>query len=138
MTSSPSPQAAAEVLPQFTLSPYPFTVDPLRYISNTGPDGCNYQSIVVITKDLTRKPVKGIAFKITGTSIDEVDYTGSVPRFGDGSFELVLGAVPHQDQYTIQVLNRNGGQISDVITVATHTDCKQNVVVVTFVQNHDY
>jgi hypothetical protein len=139
VTSSPTVKPEA-TQPQYTLSPFAFTVDPLRYIANSGPDGCNWQSIVVITKDLAHNPVKGIAFRVTGGggNIDEVDYTGNVPRFGDGSFELVLGTVPREDQFTIQVLSRNGQQISDTVTIGTHTDCKQNVVVVTFVQNHEY
>jgi hypothetical protein len=125
---------------QYTLSPFPFTVDPIRYTSNTGTDGCNWQSVAGSVTDLQGKPIKGLAIRVTGSNgnIDEVHYTGTEPRYGDSGFEVFLGAIPRVDQYTVQLLGRTGSPISDTVTIESHTGCKENVVIVHFVQNHPY
>ncbi len=137
-TEPPTPAVSA--VPQFTLSPFPFTVQPIRYQANSGKEGCNWQSIAGSAVDLAGKPIGGLAIHVTGSNgnIDEVDHTGTAPKFGVGGFEVFLGATPHEDQYSIQLLGRTGTPISDAVAVETHTDCKQNVVVVTFVENHPY
>ncbi|MEP7287525.1 MAG: hypothetical protein ABI947_17340 [Chloroflexota bacterium] len=126
--------------PQFTLSPFPFTVEPGRYSANKSPDACNWQSIAGSVTDLAGKPIKGLAIRVTGSNgnIDEVHYTGTEPRFGESGFEVFLGAIPRQDQYTVQLLGRTGAPVSDTVTVQTHTGCNENVVIVNFVQNHSY
>jgi hypothetical protein len=127
-------------LPEYTLSPFPFTVEPIKYTSNTGPEGCSWQSIAGSVVDLAGNPVKGMAIRVTGSNgnIDEVNYTGTQPRFGEGGFEIFLGAIPRQDQYTVQLLARTGTPISDTIPIQSRSGCKDNVVVIRFVQNHAY
>jgi hypothetical protein len=126
--------------PQYTLSPFPFTVEPIKYTANTGPEGCSWQSIAGSVVDLAGNPVKGMAIRVTGSNgnIDEVNYTGTQPRYGESGFEVFLGAIPREDQYTVQLLARTGTPISDTVPVQTRTGCKDNVVVIRFVQNHAY
>jgi hypothetical protein len=133
-------EAAAQPSSQFTQSPFPFTVDPIRYTPNTGQDACNWQSVAGSVTDMQGKPIKGLAIRVTGSNgnIDEVHYTGTETRYGESGFEVFLGAIPRVDQYTVQLLGRTGSPISDTVTIETRTGCKENIVIVHFVQNHPY
>ncbi len=126
--------------PQYTLSPFPFTVKSVLYVANSTKEGCDWQSIAGSVLDLSNKPIKGLAVRVTGANgnIDEIDYSGTKPNFGESGFEIFLGAKPVDDQYTVQLIGRTGSPISDTITVETHTSCDENIVVVNFVQNHAY
>jgi hypothetical protein len=133
-------ESVAVTLPQYTLSPFPFTAKPLKYTANTTRDGCQWQSIAGTVVDLAGKPIKGLAIRVAGSggNIDEVHYSGTAPNFGESGFEVFLGAIPREDQYTIQLLGRTGAPISDTINITTHVSCDENVVIVNFVQNHPY
>jgi hypothetical protein len=125
--------------PNYTASPYAFTVDPIRFIANTSSDTCNYQSIVVLALDLDNKPAKGVVAHITQTpNMDEFDPLNQHTTAGDNSLEVSLGATPRQDQYTVQLVSRTGTPISDAVIVPTKATCDQNISVVTFIQNHTY
>lgn len=130
----------APTQPPFTLSPFPFTVKPLKFTANTTQDGCQWQSIAGSVVDMSNKPIKGLAIRVTGSNgnIDEVLYSGTETRFGEGGFEVFLGATPREDDYTIQLLGRTGAPISDAINIKTRATCDQNVVIVSFTQNHPY
>jgi hypothetical protein len=133
-------ESVAAPLPQYTLSPFPFTVKPIRFTANTTKDSCQWQSIAGTVVDLAGKPIKGLAIRVAGSNgnIDEVHYSGTALTFGESGFEVFLGAIPREDQYTIQLLGRTGAPISDTIEITTRTGCEQNVVIVNFVQNHPY
>ncbi len=131
---------ARPTLPQYTQSPFPFTIKPIRYTANTTKDACQWQSIAGTVVDLEGKPIKGLAIRVSGSNgnIDEVHYSGTESRYGEGGFEVFLGPVPREDRYTVQLLGRTGSPISDTITVDTRSSCNENVAVVGFVQNHAY
>jgi hypothetical protein len=131
---------SAPTQPLYTLSPFPFTVKPLKFTANATQDGCQWQSIAGSVVDMSNKPIKGLAIRVTGSNgnIDEVHYSGTETRFGEGGFEVFLGATPREDQYTIQLLGRTGAPISDAINIQTKSSCDQNVVIVSFTQNHPY
>ncbi len=130
--------------PQFTRSPFPFTVDSIKFITNTGRDGCQWQGIVGTVLNTQGEPIRGLAVRITGSggNIDEFHYTGQTPnqqtKLGDAGFEAFLGATPREDKYTVQLLGRTGAPISELVAIETKVGCQQNVVVITFVQNHAY
>ena len=136
--------AITDTASKFTPSPFAFTVKPVRYTSHTGKEGCNWQSIAGSVVDLAGKPIKGLAVHITGSggNVDEVHYSGNFTdtagRFGEGGFEAFLGGIARDDQYTLQLLGPTGSPISDLVNDQTKSDCKQNVTVVNFVQNHGY
>ncbi|HVO41405.1 MAG TPA: hypothetical protein VMT34_02225 [Aggregatilineales bacterium] len=135
----PPARTAATVHPQYTLSQFPFTVNPVHYVANTTKEGCNWQSIVITALDLEDKPAKGVVAHVSQPpNLDEYDPLNQHSQIGDNTFEVLLGSTPRDDQYTIQLVNRTGGPISDLVTVPTKSACDQNVVVVTFVQNHPY
>lgn len=133
-------ESVAATLPQYTLSPFPFTVKPIKFAANTTQDGCQWQSIAGTVVDLAGKPIKGLAIRVAGSNgnIDEVHYSGTALTFGESGFEVFLGAIPREDQYTVQLLGRTGAPISDTINITTRIGCDQNVVIVNFVQNHPY
>jgi hypothetical protein len=132
--------ARAATQPQYTLSPFPFTVKPVKFTSNTTKEGCDWQSIAGTVLDLSGRPIKGLAVRVTGSNgnIDEVQYSGTELRFGDSGFEVFLGAKPREDEYTVQLLGRTGAPISETVTINTKATCDQNVALVNFVQNHPY
>ncbi len=136
------PALAPTAGPQFTVAPFPFTVASVKYIANDNDSGCQWQSIAGTVVDMAGKPIKGIAVHLTGSSgnVDEFAYTGDDKgiRYGNGGFEIFVGAITREDQYTVQLLYKTGTPISDAINVKTHTDCKENIVFVSFTQNHAY
>jgi hypothetical protein len=125
--------------PVYTPSQFPFTVNPIRYVANTTKEGCNWQSIIITALDMSNKPAQGVVAHVSQPpNLDEYDPLNQHSQLGDNSFEVLLGSTPRDDQYTVQLVNRTGGAISDAISVPTKSSCDQNVAVVTFVQNHPY
>ena len=139
ITISPAPSVRSTARPAFTQSAFPFTVNPIRYVANTTKEACNWQSIVITALDLDSKPVKNILAHVVGApSIDEFDPLNQHSQIGDNTFEVLLGAVPQANEYTVQLVSRTGSPISDIVNVQTKTACNENVAVVTFAQNHPY
>lgn len=134
-TSSP----IIEATPQFTRSPFPFTAS-IAYQPNATAEGCDWQSIAGVTFDLQGKPLPGLALRITSADnqIDEVQYSGKEKRFGDSGFEVYIGNKAQVNNFTVQLLGRTGQPISELLTVTTHDTCNENVLFITFQQNHSY
>lgn len=130
---------AATASPQFTRSPRPFTAS-LAYQQNATNDGCAWQSIAGSVVDTQGIPVKGLAVRITSAdeSIDEVHFSGEQPRFGESGFEIFLGTTPEVGQYTVRLLGRTGQVVSEDLLVVTRDTCEENVLVISFAQNHGY
>jgi hypothetical protein len=124
---------------QFTRSPFAFTAS-IAYQGNTTNEGCDWASIAGATFDLQGKPLPGLALRITSedSSVDEVQYSGKEKRYGDSGFEVYLGDKPQAENFTVQLLGRTGQPISDLLTITTHDTCTENVVFITFQQNHSY
>jgi hypothetical protein len=136
-----TPSAATPEQPQaqFTRSLFPFTAA-VNYQQNVTAEGCNWHSIAGAIFDLQGKPLPGLALRITSQdlSIDEYHYSGQQKRFGESGFEAYLGAAPKATRYIVQLLGRTSQPISDSISVTTRTSCEQNVVFITFQQNHSF
>jgi hypothetical protein len=125
--------------PQYTRSLFPFTAT-VSYQQNATAEACNWQSIAGAVFDLQGNPVPGLALRITSQdqSIDEYHYTGQQKRFGESGFEAYLGASPRAGRFTVQLLGRTSQPISDSIQITTRTTCEENVVFITFQQNHSF
>lgn len=125
--------------PQFTRSAFPFTAS-ISYQANTTKEGCAWWSVAGSVIDLQGNPLPGLALKITSDdqSVDEVQFSGKEKRFGDSGFEVYLGDKPQVGNFTVQLLGRTGQPISDLLTITTHDTCAENVLVITFQQNHSY
>lgn len=129
--------------PNYTRSPFPFTVEVIRYEQYDGTEACNWQSVAGAVTDLSAQPIAGIAIQIISAdgAINEFHYTGDqdgARRFGTGGFEIYLGDQPARGAYTIQLRGRSGAAISEPILVETRAECEENVTIIRFVQNHLY
>jgi hypothetical protein len=142
VSTQPQQAVPPTAAPLFTESPFPFTVASVKYIANENESACQWLSVGGSIVDMSGKPIKGIAIHVTGSSgsVDEFGYTGDDKglRYGNGGFEVFLGAIPREDQYTVQLLSRTGTPISEAVNVTTRTGCSENVVFVSFAQNHAY
>src|SRR5258708_36285657 len=63
LTAAPAVTDAAS---KYTPSPFAFTVKPARYISHSGKEGLNWQSIARSVRALEGKPANGRARCLTG------------------------------------------------------------------------
>jgi len=124
--------------PRFTQAAVPFTVKSIDYQPNRTSDNYKWSSIAGTVSDIQGVPLKGVAVSVMGGggTIDETHFSGQESRFGDSGFEVFLGSQPRVDTYTVQLLSKTNSPLSDSVTVRTRADCKQNVVVVNFQQNH--
>ncbi len=137
--SDSTPDPAQNILSvTVTRSPFPFTVQPVRYEANTGDQGCQWLSIAGTITDLNGRALVGLAVEINGDNFHNVQFSGSAARWGAGGFEFNLGAAPRSAAYTLRVLGPTGGPISEVIYVDTGNTCQSNVAIVDFIQNHTY
>ena len=75
---------------------------------------------------------------VEGGGLNLDGFTGSFPAYGPGGYELVLGNTPvnTSDVYRIQLRTAVGQPLSDVYVIPTFADCKKNLVLANFVQNH--
>ena len=135
-----STQNSAQTTPPLsvTRSPFPFTVEPVRYEANENDQGCQWLSIAGIITDLNGRAITGLAIEINGDEFHNVQFSGSAARWGASGFEFNLGAAPRSATYTLRVLGPTGGPISEVIFVTTGNTCQSNIAIVDFIQNHPY
>ena len=124
---------------QFTRSPFAFTAS-IAYQKNTTNEACDWASIAGATFDLQGNPLPGLALRVTSadSSVDEVQYSGKEKRFGDSGFEVYLADKPQVNNFTVQLLGRTGQPISELLNITTHDTCEENVLFITFQQNHGY
>jgi hypothetical protein len=135
---TPTPISSA---PIYTPSPSAFTAGPIIYTTNGSDTKCQYQGIRGSVVDLQGNPLDGLTLRFTGGDnkrVDEFKFTNQPPTLGKGNFEIILGAEPREETFTVQLLSKTGAPISDIIQVKTRTGCNQNVAIVNFVQNHQY
>jgi len=127
-----------------TRSPYPFSLNAIRYQAHDGSEGCRWQSLAGLVLNLQGQPRTreegSLTVRITSAdgNIDEFHYTGEQPKFGPSGFEAFLGTTPRVGDYTVQLLGITGVPISEKVTVQARSGCDENVVVVEFIQNYIY
>ncbi|MFQ3534465.1 MAG: hypothetical protein SNJ58_01175 [Aggregatilineales bacterium] len=127
-----------------TRSPYPFSLNAIRYQAHDGSEGCRWQSLAGLVLNMQGQPRTreegSLTVRITSAdgNIDEFHYTGEQPKFGPSGFEAFLGTTPRVGDYTVQLLGITGVPISEKVTVQARSGCDENVVVVEFIQNYIY
>ncbi len=127
-----------------TRSPYPFSLNAVRYQAHDGSEGCRWQSLAGLVLNMQGQPRTreegSLTVRITSAdgNIDEFHYTGEQPKFGPSGFEAFLGTTPRVGDYTVQLLGITGVPISEKVTVQARSGCDENVVVVEFIQNYIY
>lgn len=131
-----SSQTATLAPPTLTPSGFQFVARPVQYDANKTTEACKWSSIAGSVIDSAGNPVRGVAISVQGGggTIDETQYSGQERRFGEGGFEVFLGSQPRADDYTLTVLGKTGAALSEPVKVRTHTNCNENVLIVTFVQ----
>ncbi|MBO9309944.1 MAG: hypothetical protein J7551_09185 [Chloroflexi bacterium] len=142
----PPTAAALESSPALrsTRSPYPFSLNAIRYQAHDGSEGCRWQSLAGLVLNMQGQPRTreegSLTVRITSAdgNIDEFHYTGEQPKFGPSGFEAFLGTTPRVGDYTVQLLGITGMPISEKVTVQARSGCDENVVVVEFIQNYIY
>lgn len=124
-----SPESIAPMAMQFVLEDGvpTFTV-------NTNDRGCNWLSIAGSVTDSSGAGLSGYRVKIVGTERDETVFSGSATGYGDGGFELVLGNVPAEQSYIVQLQTPRSEAVSPEYAVLTRADCAANVMILRFVQ----
>ncbi len=121
-----------------TRSPFPFTVQSVRYEPNPGELGCQWLSVAGVVRGLNGEPLSDLAVQIEGENFRQVQFSGSASRWGKGAFEFHVGAAPRTATYTLVLKSPTGGPLSEPLEVQTGNTCATNVVLVEFVQNHPY
>jgi hypothetical protein len=123
------PQSIAPVVAQFVLEG-----DTPSFSSNTNDQGCNWLSIAGSVTDSSGVGLSGYRVKIVGAGRDETVFSGSASSYGDGGFELVLGNIPAEQDYNVQLQTPQGEAASPEYAVLTRADCRANVTILRFVQ----
>ncbi|MDX2160388.1 MAG: hypothetical protein SF162_03590 [bacterium] len=107
-----------------------------RVIYLTNPDGrggCRWSSITGTVTDGSGGAIIGYGVRVVGgDGIDQTVATGSVPSAGPGGFEMLLGTVAVDAEYTVQLIDPSGNPVSQAYPVSTRSDCAFNIAVVRF------
>lgn len=127
---------------QNTPSILPFTLqdDAVTFIPNTNGEGCAWQSIAGEVRGLQGQALTGLFVSVTADEFDfeNLQRTGSEPRFGTSGYEVVLGQTPLEAEYVVRLLNTTGVPLSEPIIVRTLPSCDRNVAVLNFIQNREF
>ncbi|MBL8154747.1 MAG: hypothetical protein JNM70_11235 [Anaerolineae bacterium] len=135
---SPGPTATFTPLPPESIaaSSVQFVLqgDTPSFTANTNDQGCNWLSIAGSVTDSAGAGLSGYRVKIAGAGRDETVFSGSASSYGVGGFELVLGNIPAEQSYVVQLQTPQGEAVSAEYAVLTRADCAANVMILRFVQ----
>jgi hypothetical protein len=135
---SPGPTATFTPLPPESMAPavaqFVLEGDTPSFRANPNDQGCNWLSIAGSVTDSSGTGLGGYRVKIVGAGRDETVFSGSASSYGAGGFELVLGNIPAEQNYTVQLQTPRGEAASPEYAVLTRADCAANVIVLRFVQ----
>lgn len=124
-----------------TLSPFPFTLqdgNPYYFQNFANTAGCNWLGIAGQVFDLSGNVMLNLIVHLEGGGLNMDAITGARIEYGPGGYELYLGNTPIDttDVYRIQLRTATAQPLSDFYVIPTFADCKKNLVLVNFVQNH--
>jgi hypothetical protein len=123
--------------PTATLSLFQYAVrGSITRQANDNGDGCAWMSIAGAVYDIDGKPKLAVGILVRGPNFEAFDYTGTAPRFGRSGYEIFLNFTPYVETWTIQLFDRNLMPLSTRVSVRTESDCRKNVTIVNFQQNH--
>ncbi len=111
----------------------------VTYLANfINGSGCNWFGLAGQAFDLNGRPIIGLTVHLEGGGLSLDALTGSQPAIGPGGYEIPLDNHPVEtsDTYRLQLRNNTGTALSDTLVIKTFGDCKRNLVLVNFVQNH--
>lgn len=132
--TSPGMVALVPTQPMPTESPYPFIHQPIFYQPNQNGQGCEWASIAGTVRDLNGVGVDGYRVRVQGDAFEETTFSGAARTFGEGGFELPLGASPQAATFTVQLTNAQGVPLAAPLQVTTRATCEENVTLINFTQ----
>jgi len=129
--------------PTRTRSAFAFTIqngNPTYLQNYTNTAGCAWMGIAGKVFDLTGNLMQALLVHLEGGSLNYDVIVGD-PRFnayGPPAYELYIGDQVKEttDTYRVQLRTTTGQPLSDVYLIRTFADCKKNLILVNFVQNH--
>ncbi|MFO7536656.1 MAG: hypothetical protein R6X32_01195 [Chloroflexota bacterium] len=154
-TRTPTPTATNTPTPTPTDTPEgpPPTITPTRsqflftrsdisptYIGNyANQAGCQWLGVAGEVLDINRNPVPVGRYRVHvwGSGIDQRPVVGGADSYGTSGWEQFLGTTPEIRNYNIQLETVNGTAVSQVYNVQTRAACDENLVIFSFVQNHE-
>jgi len=103
--------------------------------------GCSWIGVAGQVLDMSGAPVStGVLIQLSGVYagefIEATSLTGIAPQYGLAGYEFYLGDKPAASNKTlwIQLLNQEGGPLSEKIYFDTFEDCNRNLVFINFKQ----
>jgi hypothetical protein len=103
--------------------------------------GCNWIGVAGQVLDMSGAPVStGVFIQLSGVYagefIEATSLTGVAPQYGQAGYEFYLGDKPEASNKTlwIQLLNQEGGPLSEKIYFETFEDCNRNLIFINFKQ----
>ena len=106
------------------------------YITNPQARGaCQWSSIAGSVTNVDGSALNGYGVHVVGEVVDQTVATGSAPGFGPGGFEVALGSVARDAQFTAQLVDPQGAAVSPVYPVVTRSECDLNIAALRFVED---
>jgi len=142
ITITPSPTNSPTPPPEG----YPFQVregNPKAIPNIYHPElGCNWMGVGGQVIDMSNAPVIGLIIRLggrlPGVTIPEdlISLTGLALSYGRSGYEFKLADRPiaSRGQLWIQLLNQEGGPLSNQVYFDTYESCEQNLIIIDFVQ----
>jgi hypothetical protein len=142
-TFTPIGTATFTPSPTNTRSPFPFTktVDTPRYTEQRFYDvGCSWLGFAGQVFDTGGRPV-GTGYRVHvfsegAAGIDTYGIVGDAPIYGAAGWERFVNDEPFVWTYFLQLERVDGTPVSPVYQVTTRASCRENLVIVNFVQNY--
>jgi hypothetical protein len=137
--ASPSPTPTLTPRPSPTRSPFTYTavitlqVHPVQV--------CDWMGIAGTVTDLQGRPALGAFVRVWGLGdFDQTVAVGANPIYGPSGWEVRLARAQLVGSWNVQLKlspeATRSAVLSDVYTIAMPGDCKRNLALVSFQQNH--
>ena len=100
---------------------------------------CDWMGVAGTVTDLQGRPALGAFVHIWGLGgVDELVAVGANPSYGPSGWEVRLGRGPIVGNWTAQLVAspETKESLSDAFLISMHGDCKRNLALVRFQQNH--
>jgi hypothetical protein len=140
---TPIPTPSATILPAFSPTPtsaFPFLLSAAGIRPTVAFQGCAWQGVAGQVFDPLGIPIPNLPVhvegKLDGRPLSMEMITSTLPAYGAGAFEFMLGEIPVPSDRTIwiQLLDSAKKAISDRVLLITYEGCDRNLLIVDFQQ----
>ena len=146
-TPTPTVTVVPAPLPTVTLAPTPvpsptrsvFTYTAVITLQVHPVQVCDWMGVAGSVVDLQGKPALGAFVRVWGLgNVDQVVAVGANPVYGSSGWEVRLARSQIVGNWNVQLVASSDAKIplSDVYTISMPGDCKRNLALVRFQQNH--